>query len=168
MPQFVAMLQLSRVHLYLTYPFVLSWSLLEAMSAGCAIVASDTAPLREAIRHDETGVLVDFFDPAALAEATCQLLDDPARRARLGAAARVFARENYDLKQVCLPRQMAWVEALAARPAGEARPRRPAGRRHRHRRPRPRRPRHARPWRPRSNATEPAQEPRCKLANSPG
>lgn len=120
MPQFVAMLQLSRVHLYLTYPFVLSWSLLEAMSAGCAIVASDTAPLREAIRHDETGVLVDFFDPAALAEATCQLLDDPARRARLGAAARVFARENYDLKQVCLPRQMAWVEALAAKPAGEA------------------------------------------------
>lgn len=117
--QFVAMLQLSRVHLYLTYPFVLSWSLLEAMSAGCAIVASDTAPLREAIRHDETGVLVDFFDPAALAEATCQLLDDPARRARLGAAARVFARENYDLKQVCLPRQMAWVEALAAKPAGE-------------------------------------------------
>jgi len=61
--QFVQLLQLSTVHVYLTYPFVLSWSLLEAMSVGCAIVASDTAPLREAILHDETGRLVDFSMP---------------------------------------------------------------------------------------------------------
>ncbi|MDD2547027.1 MAG: glycosyltransferase, partial [Burkholderiaceae bacterium] len=109
---FIPLLQLSRVHVYLTYPFVLSWSLLEAMSAGCAIVASDTQPLREAITHDETGRLVDFFDPAGLAEAVCALLDDPAARERLGRTARAFAQAHYDLRSVCLPRQLAWVDQL--------------------------------------------------------
>lgn len=88
-------------------------SLLEAMSAGCAIVASDTQPLREAITHDETGLLVDFFDVAALADAVCTLLADPTARARLGHNARAFAQAHYDLKTVCLPRQLAWVKALA-------------------------------------------------------
>jgi glycosyltransferase involved in cell wall biosynthesis len=111
--QFIPLLQLSSVHVYLTYPFVLSWSLLEAMSIGCAIVASDTQPLREAIRHDETGRLVDFFDVAGLANAVCSLLDDAAARERLGAQARRFARSHYDLKTVCLPQQLAWVEGLA-------------------------------------------------------
>jgi len=109
---FIALLQISTVHVYLTYPFVLSWSLLEAMSTGCAIVASDTAPVREAIRHDETGRLVDFFDIPSIANAVCSLLDDPPTRARLGQNARAFARENYDLKTVCLPRQLEWVNAL--------------------------------------------------------
>ena len=110
---FIALLQLSRVHVYWTYPFVLSWSLLEAMSAGCAIVASNTQPLQEAIHHDETGRLVDFFDVAGLASAVCALLDDPVARERLGANARVFAQTHYDLKSVCLPRQLQWVEDLA-------------------------------------------------------
>lgn len=109
---FIPLLQLSTVHVYLTYPFVLSWSLLEAMSAGCAIVASDTQPLHEAIAHNETGQLVNFFDPAALAKAVCDLLDNPAERARLGANARAFAQQNYDLQTVCLPRQLEWVERL--------------------------------------------------------
>jgi glycosyltransferase involved in cell wall biosynthesis len=106
-------LQVSTVHVYLTYPFVLSWSLLEAMSAGCAIVASDTAPVREAIRHNETGQLVDFFDPAALARQVVALCDDPAERVRLGAAARALAVEQYDLETRCLPGQIEWVEQLA-------------------------------------------------------
>lgn len=110
---FIPLLQLSTVHVYLTYPFVLSWSLLEAMSVGCAIVASDTQPLREAIQHNDTGRLVDFFDVPGLANEVCMLLDDPAARARLGADARAFAVANYDLKTVCLPRQLAWVEGLA-------------------------------------------------------
>jgi len=110
---FIPLLQLSTVHVYLTYPFVLSWSLLEAMSAGCAIVASDTAPLREAITHDETGRLVHFFDVAGLASEICALLDDPAARQRLGANARAFAQAHYDLKRVCLPRQLEWVAKLA-------------------------------------------------------
>ena len=109
---FIPLLQLSTVHVYLTYPFVLSWSLLEAMSVGCTIIASDTQPLHEAIRHDETGRLVDFFDVPRLANEVCALLDDPAARQRLGASARAFAQANYDLKTVCLPRQLEWVEEL--------------------------------------------------------
>jgi glycosyltransferase involved in cell wall biosynthesis len=109
---FIPLLQCTTVHVYLTYPFVLSWSLLEAMSAGCAIVASDTPPLHEAIRQDETGRLVNFFDVAGLANEVCALLDDPAARQRLGQNARQFALANYDLKTVCLPRQLAWVEGL--------------------------------------------------------
>ena len=111
---FIPLLQISTVHVYLTYPFVLSWSLLEAMSVGCAIVASDTQPLHEAIRHDDTGRLVSFFDAAALSGEVCALLDDPAARERLGANARAFAQANYDLKTICLPKQLQWVEELAA------------------------------------------------------
>ena len=110
---FIPLLQLSTVHVYLTYPFVLSWSLLEAMSVGCAIVASDTQPLREAIRHDDTGRLVDFFDVPGLANEVCALLHDPVARQRLGANARAFAQATYDLKTVCLPRQLQWVQGLA-------------------------------------------------------
>jgi glycosyltransferase involved in cell wall biosynthesis len=112
-PAFLSLLQVSTVHVYLTYPFVLSWSLLEAMSAGCAIVASDTAPVREAIVPGQTGRLVDFFDPARLAEETVALLDNADERARLGRNAREFAVARYDLRSVCLPRQLAWVRSLA-------------------------------------------------------
>ncbi len=83
------------------------------MSAGCAIVASDTAPLREAIRHGETGRLVDFFDADALATEIAALLADPDARGQLGCHAREFARRHYDLQAVCLPAQLRWVQALA-------------------------------------------------------
>jgi len=109
---FISLLQLSTVHVYLTYPFVISWSLLEAMSAGCAIVASDTKPLHEAIKPDHTGRLVDFFNPAELTEKVLSLLEQPSERARLGKEARAFARQRYDLKTVCLPRQIEWVRGL--------------------------------------------------------
>lgn len=110
---FIPLLQLSTVHVYLTYPFVLSWSLLEAMSAGCAIVASDTEPLREAIEHGVTGRLVPFFDGKALVGEICSLLDDPQARARLSKAARAFAVAKYDLRTVVMPRQLQWVRDLA-------------------------------------------------------
>jgi glycosyltransferase involved in cell wall biosynthesis len=109
---FIPVLQLSTVHVYLTYPFVLSWSLLESMSVGCAIVASNTQPLHEAIIHNETGRLVEFFDHAALAREVCDLLDNPAERVRLGANARQFAQQHYDLKTICLPQQLNWVNQL--------------------------------------------------------
>ncbi|MCA0995177.1 glycosyltransferase [Alloyangia pacifica] len=118
--RFLAMMQVSRVHIYLTYPFVLSWSLLEAMSAGCAILASDTAPVREALTEGETGWMVDFFDRDALVERLCTLLDDPETRARLGAAARAHVRAHYDLRSHCLPRHVDWVTRL-----GEMQPRPP-------------------------------------------
>lgn len=105
--------QISTVHVYLTYPFVLSWSMLEAMSAGCAIVASDTAPVREAIHHGETGMLVDFFNPTSLAEDVAQLCSDVSLRQALSARARQFAIEHYDLEKICLPKQIAWVQSLA-------------------------------------------------------
>jgi glycosyltransferase involved in cell wall biosynthesis len=108
----IRLLQLSTVHVYLTYPFVLSWSLLEAMSIGCAIVASDTQPLHEAIRHGETGHLVDFFDRENLVNEIISLLDNPGERQRLGRNARQFAIEHYDLKTICLPRQLDWVRRL--------------------------------------------------------
>ena len=115
---FVPLLQVARVHVYLTYPFVLSWSLFEAMSAGAAIVASDTAPVREAITHGDTGLLVDFFDGAALVEQVCRLMDDPALRARLGQAARAHVTARYDLRRICLPQQLDWIERLAAATPG--------------------------------------------------
>ena len=82
------------------------------MSAGAAIVASDTQPLHEAIKHNETGRLVNFFDHAQLTEQVCQLLDQPEERQRLRQNARTFAQQNYDLQTVCLPQQLAWVEGI--------------------------------------------------------
>ena len=110
---FLAMMQVSRLHIYLTYPFVLSWSLLEAMSTEAAILASDTAPVLEAIKHDETGWLTDFFDADALVEKANALLEDKETRARLGKAARAFVLKTYDLKTQCLPKQLEWVSGLA-------------------------------------------------------
>jgi glycosyltransferase involved in cell wall biosynthesis len=110
---YLAILQISSVHVYLTYPFVLSWSLLEAMSVGCAVIASDTKPLLEVIKHNETGRLVSFFDPQVLAKEVCELLENPSERKRLGTNARQFVQENYDLKKVCLPAQLDWVSKLS-------------------------------------------------------
>jgi len=112
--QFLGLLQLSKVHVYLTYPFVLSWSLLEAMSAGCAILASNTAPLEEVIIDKENGRLIDFFDVCGIVDQICELLDDPDQLKRLGSNARKFAQMNYDLSQVCLPKQIEWVEKISS------------------------------------------------------
>lgn len=109
---FVPLLQVSTVHIYLTYPFVLSWSVLEAMSMGCAIVGSDTAPVQEVIKHNQNGLLVNFFKPQDLANAVTTLLDDPALREKLGQAARKTAVEKYDLKRVCLPKTLGFVEGV--------------------------------------------------------
>jgi glycosyltransferase involved in cell wall biosynthesis len=113
-PAFIAMLQVSTVHVYLTYPFVLSWSLLEAMAAECLIVGSRTPPVVEAITDGETGRLFDFFDVQGLSEL---VVDSLARRDELGAirrAAREHVVANYDLAKVCLPRQMALYDGLLA------------------------------------------------------
>jgi glycosyltransferase involved in cell wall biosynthesis len=108
----VRLYQISTVHVYLTYPFVLSWSLLEAMSAGCAVVASRTAPVEEVIRHDENGLLVDFFNPNELADKVLALLDNEKLRQLLGKQARQTVTDQYDLRTRCLPRQLDWVQSL--------------------------------------------------------
>jgi len=109
---FISLLQISTVHVYLTYPFVLSWSLLEAMSCGCAIVASDTAPVQEVIIHDHNGRLVNFFDHASIVDEICFLAENPQTRSRLGSEARASVIQNYDLQTVSLPRQLNWIESL--------------------------------------------------------
>ncbi|MBI4985634.1 MAG: glycosyltransferase [Rhodocyclales bacterium] len=120
--QYLKVLQLSRVHVYLTYPFVLSWSLVEAMSAGCAIVASDTVPVREFLAHECTARLFPFFDGVALVEQVCALLDAPAAAAALGAAARADAVARHDLRRVCLPQLVDLAERVARRAPAQASP----------------------------------------------
>ncbi len=106
--QFVSVMQVSMVHVYLTYPFVLSWSLLEAMSIGCSIVASDTTPVREVIRDGRNGMMVDFFDTEALSHEVLDLLNNPDRRRDLATMARANIIASYDLKSICMPEALEW------------------------------------------------------------
>lgn len=101
---FLNTLHVSSAHVYLTYPFILSWSLLESMAAECTIIGSRTPPVEEAIEHGRTGLLVDFFDHKALAAQIADVLANKAAYAGLGPAARRHVIERYDLNHVCLPR----------------------------------------------------------------
>jgi glycosyltransferase involved in cell wall biosynthesis len=105
-PVFLKILQVSCVHVYLTYPFVLSWSMLEAMAAGCLVVGSRTAPVQEVIRDGENGFLVDFFSSKEIAERVVVALAEPEHFTGVRARARQTIVEAYDLKRVCLPGQL--------------------------------------------------------------
>ena len=111
---YLNVLQVSRCHVYLTYPFVLGWSCIEAMSAGCLVVGSATAPVEEVIAHSQTGLLVDFFDPNGLADVVTDALAKPQHYLHLRTAARAAAVARYDLEGQCLPQQMQLIEHLAA------------------------------------------------------
>lgn len=113
-PAFLKVLQVSQAHVYLTYPFVLSWSMLEAMAAGCLVVGSRTAPVEEAIRDGENGRLADFFQPEEIAERVVEALAEPARFISLREHARRTVVDTYDLKRICLPQQLRLLEELAA------------------------------------------------------
>lgn len=106
-------LQVSSAHVYLTYPFVLSWSMLEAMAAGCLVIGSDTAPVREVIQHERNGLLVDFFNPQGLADCVIGALANPKQYRSIREAARRTILERFDLRSVCLPRQIRLIEQLA-------------------------------------------------------
>jgi glycosyltransferase involved in cell wall biosynthesis len=108
-------LRISACHVYLTVPFVLSWSLLEAMACGALVVASATPPVQEVIRDGLNGRLVPFADPLALARTVAEVLADPQRHQPLRLAARRTVLEHYDLRRVCLPRQLALVDRLLER-----------------------------------------------------
>jgi glycosyltransferase involved in cell wall biosynthesis len=110
--QFTALLQVSGCHVYLTYPFILSWSCLEAMAAGCTVVASDTAPVKEVVQDGVNGLLTDFFDATALANRVTEVIRHPKKYASLGTNARDTVVKNYDLKTKSLPAQIALVQAV--------------------------------------------------------
>ncbi len=112
-PTFLSILQVSRVHAYLTYPFVLSWSMIEAMSAGCHVVGSQVPPVAEAIDDGLNGSLVDFFDVPAWSRTLTTALADPVRFDPLRQAARQTAITRYDLRAVCLPKMVQFVEGFA-------------------------------------------------------
>ena len=111
--RFVSLLQVSRVHAYLTYPFVLSWSMLEAMSAGALVIGSSTPPVQEVITHGQNGLLVDFFDARAWSHAIIDGLARPAHFMAMRAAARATVIDRYDLNRVCLPQMTAFLEGVA-------------------------------------------------------
>lgn len=109
--EYRTLLQVSAAHVYLTYPFVLSWSFIEALACGCALVASRTGPVEEVVTDGHTALLVDFFDSAALAEAIIATLrcvgDSDRRRER----ARRLALEQYELRK-CLHMQTAILNTM--------------------------------------------------------
>jgi len=110
--RFIEMLRVSSVHVYLSYPFVLSWSFLEAMSAGCLIIAASTAATREVIRDRSNGLLVDFFDQAGISRRIETALAHPERGLALREQARKTVLNRFDLRTVALPRYLALIDTL--------------------------------------------------------
>ena len=106
---YLRVLQISSCHVYLTYPFVLSWSCLEAMSVGRVLVASKTGPVQEVVEHGVNGLLFDFFDVAALSRQVVDVLAQPTHYQHLGKQARQSVLERYDLKTQCLPEQLGFL-----------------------------------------------------------
>jgi glycosyltransferase involved in cell wall biosynthesis len=121
---YIAILQVSTVHVYLTYPFVLSWSLLEAMAAGCVVIGSRTPPVEEVIADGENGWLIDFFDTDDLVEKITRVCAGRAHNERWRQSARATVLARYDLKSVCLPKHLQLYRKLTrpanARPARRA------------------------------------------------
>lgn len=112
--QYLQVIQASSVHVYLTRPFVLSWSMIEAMSTGCLVLGSDTEPVREVIEDGKNGLLVDFFSPAKIADRIEEVLDHPDRYAELRRNARQTVLDRYCHAKL-LPQHIKLMEAVANR-----------------------------------------------------
>jgi glycosyltransferase involved in cell wall biosynthesis len=109
--RFVRALQVSSAHVYLTYPFVLSWSAVEALSCGCVVIGSDTPPVREVI-DGENGILVPFFEHGELADRVVDAVRHPRRFEAMRERARQTVREKYDSQRVCVPQALALLQTL--------------------------------------------------------
>jgi glycosyltransferase involved in cell wall biosynthesis len=107
--RFVELMQVSAAHVYLTYPFVLSWSFVEALAAGCLVIGSSTAPVLEVLKDGQNGLTVDFFDAGDLARRIDEVFEHPDRLQGLRDAARVTAVRDFDLESCILPQ---WVELI--------------------------------------------------------
>ena len=112
---FLKILQVSRVHVYLTHPFVLSWSMLEAMASGCLIVGSRTPPAEDVLHDCQNGLLVDFFSPAEIADRVVDALEDRRAHESMRQNARQTVVDNYDLKTICLPAHLRLLKAASKR-----------------------------------------------------
>ena len=106
--EYLQVLQASSVHIYLTRPFVLSWSMLEALCTGCLIVGSDTPPVKEVIEDGVNGLLVDFFNTEQIAARVIEALDNPDQMAKIRQRARETIVEKYDLAKL-LPQHLDWI-----------------------------------------------------------
>jgi glycosyltransferase involved in cell wall biosynthesis len=109
---YLKVIQASQVHVYLTRPFVLSWSMIESMSTGCLVLGSDTAPVKEVIQDGENGLLADFFSPKQIADRISEVLDHPTRMAQLRQKARETALERYSLEKL-LPHHVQLIKDVA-------------------------------------------------------
>ena len=107
--QYLKVLQASSAHVYLTRPFVLSWSMLEAMSVGCVVVGSSTPPVKELITDNKNGLLVDFFDTDQLVRRITEAIDNPGKMRKIRESARQTIVDNYDLNDL-LPKHLAWLK----------------------------------------------------------
>ncbi len=105
-------LKVSSAHIYLTIPFVLSWSMMEAMAAGCVIVGSSTPPVEEMIDDRRNGILVDFFSPGEIADRIDEILDDPNRMVYFGQAARNDIVEKYNANDKLAEYKTLWESLL--------------------------------------------------------
>jgi glycosyltransferase involved in cell wall biosynthesis len=112
---YLKVLQVSSAHVYLTYPFILSWSCIEALAAGCLVIGSKTAPVEEVIKDGVNGLLVDFFSPDDLARRVNQVFRHRDQMKDLRAAARRTAMSGYDLKRKALPKWAALLKDLTRR-----------------------------------------------------
>lgn len=110
--QYLQVIQASSVHVYLTRPFVLSWSMIEAMSTGCLVLGSNTAPVAEVIQDGENGLLVDFFAPQQIADRVDEVLDHPTRMAELRVKARETVLERYALADL-LSKHLEMIKSVA-------------------------------------------------------
>lgn len=111
---FKSILQVSSAHVYLTYPFVLSWSMLEAMATECLVIGSATPPVEEVITDGDNGILVNFFDYKAIADRVSEALRQPESFHPIRRRARQTVVDHYDLRRVCLPRQKALLKSMTA------------------------------------------------------
>jgi glycosyltransferase involved in cell wall biosynthesis len=116
-PRLAELFAISDLHVYLTVPFILSWSLLDALACGATVLASDTAPVREIIQHNQNGLLTDFFDVEKMAKVASQILDSPQDYQHLGKNGAELIRSCYSL-EVCLPQMRQLYEEAAAIRAG--------------------------------------------------
>ena len=110
--EYVKVLKASAVHVYLTRPFVLSWSMIEAMSTGCLVLGSNTAPVAEVIRDGVNGLLFDFFSPKQIADRIDEVLDHPTRMVELRKNARQTVLEKYALAKL-LPKHLQLIQDVA-------------------------------------------------------